>query len=71
MQFILCIGVSIFAIVAGIIGMIIQIANPIGLGLLSLVFGIMTLIAVIGFQVVGDYFNINKPEALENKEVIK
>jgi len=63
MQFILCIGVSIFAIVAGIIGMIIQSANPIGLGLLSLVFGIMTLIAVIGFQVVGDYFNINKPEA--------
>lgn len=71
MQFILCIGVSIFAIVAGIIGMIIQSANPIGLGLLSLVFGTMTLLAVIGFQVVGDYFNINKQGALENKEEIK
>jgi hypothetical protein len=71
MQFILCIGVSIFAIVVGIIGMIIQSVNPIGLGLLSLVFGTMTLLAVIGFQVVGNYFNINKLGALENIEEIK
>jgi hypothetical protein len=60
--FISCIAVSAFAIVAGVIAMIIQSDNPIGLGLLSLVFGIMILFATIGFQTTSDYFNIKNKE---------